>query len=124
MTDEPRTEIRTLTARDYIRAIQAELRQPADLTLDRAADLLMQATALIGNVADEIRVADAAYAARLLAELDCSEKANRAKIRAETSVEYQRARQAKDAEKLLIETVRSLKVFLRVKQDEWREGNR
>lgn len=106
------------TIRGIVRSYQREIQQASDLLPDRAAELLTQLCALIGNCNDEIRVADAAFAAVLLACLDSEEKANRARIRAETSPEYQRKREARDTKELVLELVRSLKYFLRAKSDE------
>lgn len=105
------------TIREMIRTMQIEIRD-TDLLPDRAADLLRAAAALIGNVNDEIRHADVTYAHVLLRELETSTKANRARIRAETSPEYLRKREARDTKELVIELIRSLKYFLRAKADE------
>ena len=107
------------TVRDLVRAIQREVRD-TDLQPDRAADLLTKLTALIGNIADEQRDADAAYAVVLLRLLESEEAASRAKIRAETTPEYARKREARDMRELAIELIRSLKAYLRTKQDEMR----
>jgi hypothetical protein len=104
--------------REYVRACQVEIRDTSDLLPDRAAELLMMLSSLLGNVNDEIRAADAEYAGVLLAHLDSETKANRAKIRAETSVEYQRKQEARDTKELVLELVRSLKYYLRSKSDE------
>ena len=80
----------------------------------------MRAAARVGNCADEIRQADVAFANVLLKELDASEHANRAKIRAETSPEYLRKREARDAKEFVVEMVRSLKYFLRTAEEEMR----
>lgn len=101
-----------------VRAAQAEIRDTEDLLPDRAAALLNLLSSLIGNVNDEIRQADAAYAVKLLDCLNSSEKANRAKILAETSPEYDRKRQARDTKELVLELARSLKYFLKAKSDE------
>lgn len=112
-----------MTVRGLIRAMQREIGNPAqELHPDRAAELLVRLTALLGNCADEIREADAAYAVVLLQHLESSEAANRAKIRAETSPEFQRKREARDTKELAIELSRSLKYFLRAKAEEMRHG--
>ena len=105
------------TVRELIHAIQQEIRE-TDLLPDRAADLLRQAAALLGNCNDEIRAADYSYNLVLLRAFESEEKANRAKIRAETSPEYLRKREARDTRELLLEMLRSLKYFLRAKADE------
>lgn len=107
-----------MTVRDLVRSYQREIQQTADLLPDRAAELLTKLTALMGNVNDEIREADAEYATVLLGYLDSEEKANRARIRAETSPAYQRKREARDTKELIVELSRSLKYFLRVKSEE------
>lgn len=109
-----------MTVRDMVRQIQVEIRDTPDLQPDRAAELLNRLTALVGNVNDEIREADAEYARVLLAHLESETVANRAKIRAETTAEYQRKREARDIKELCIELARSLKYFLRAKADEMR----
>jgi hypothetical protein len=106
------------SVRDLIRSAQAEIRSTSDLQPDRAAELLMQLTALIGNCSDEIRAADAEYAVTLLHCLDTEAKANRARIRAEISPEYRRRQEARNAKELAVELCRSLKFFLKAKSDE------
>lgn len=107
-----------MTVRDLVRSLQREIRDTPDLLPDRAADILTQLASLLGNCNDEIRAADAAYAAVLLGYLESESKANRARIRAEISPEYQRKREARDTKELVIELVRSLKYFLRSKSEE------
>jgi hypothetical protein len=108
-----------MTVRELVRQAQTEIRDTSDLLPDRAAELLNQLASLVGNVNDEIRAADAAYAVVLLACLESETKANRARIRAEISPEYQRKREARDTRELVVELSRSLKYFLKCKSDEW-----
>ena len=108
-----------MTIREMIHGYQKEIRD-SDLQPERAAELLTKLTALMGNTNDEIREADAAYAVVLLKCLDTEEKANRAKIRAEISPEYQRKREARDTKELVLELVRSLRHYLRCLQEEMR----
>lgn len=106
-----------MTVRELIRQMQIEIRD-TDLQPDRAAELLTKLTALIGNCNDEIRESDMAFNEVLLKHLDADEAANRAKIRAQTTPEYLRAREAKDTKELAVELSRSLKYFLRAKTEE------
>lgn len=109
------------SVRGLIRDIQIELRDgSAELHPDHAAGLLTQLTALLGNINEEIRAADMEYAVVLLQHLDTEDSANRAKIRAETSAEYLRKREARDTKELALEMIRSLKYFLRCKEEEMR----
>ena len=108
------------TVRDMIREIQRETLSPADLTPDRAAELLVRLSALFANVTEEIRLADAEYAVTLLHFLDTEKKANRARIRAEISPEFARKQEARNVKECVVELVRSLKFFLRAKEEEMR----
>lgn len=105
--------------RGLVRAMQLEIRD-SELQPDRAADLLTQLTALLGNCNDEIREADLAYSRVLLACMESYEAANRARIEAETTPEYQRKREARDTKELTVELIRSLKYYLKSKQEEMR----
>lgn len=112
-----------MTVRDLVAGMQREIRD-TDLSRERACTLLAKLSALIGNCNDEIREADAEYAVVLLQYLDTEDKANRARIRAETSPEFQRKRQARDTRELVIELVRSLKYLIRSMSEEMRlSGN-
>lgn len=108
-----------MTVREIVHACQREVRD-TDLQPDRAAELLNRLSAMLGNVNDEIRIADAEYAAKLLFHLETAEKANRARIIAECSPEYQRKREARDTKELVVEMMRSLKYFIKAKSDEMR----
>jgi hypothetical protein len=108
-----------MTIREMVAAAQVEMRD-TDLQPERAAVLLAKLTALIGNVNAEIREAEVAYAVVLLKHLDGEEAANRAKIRAETTPEFMRKREARDTKELVTESVRSLKYILRAAEEEMR----
>jgi len=107
------------SVRDLVRRIQGELRDGA-LTPDLARESLVTLTALIGNVNDELRMADHAFKVVLLRCLDVHSKANRARIEAEVSPEYQRAREAKDTGTLVQEMIRSCRAYLRSLDEEMR----
>lgn len=106
-----------MSVRELIETYRRELRDE-DVPPLRGAELLQKLTALLGNVLEEIRTSEAAFNLVLLAFLDSDEAANRAQIRAKTTTEYARAREAQDTQKLLMELIRSLKIILRVQQDE------
>lgn len=107
------------TIREIIAEFQREVRD-TDLLPQRAASILSKLSALMGNVNDEIRKRDLEYSLVLLKELESEEKANRAKIRAECSKEYQDKRQARDTKDLVVEMIGSLKYFLRSKEEEYK----
>lgn len=106
--------------RERVKAAQREIRDGGELLPMRATQLLMELTALLGNCSEEIRDADTAYATVLLRELDANAKANRAKIRAETSDEFARKREARDTKELVYELISSLKYLLRAMGEEMR----
>jgi hypothetical protein len=105
------------TVREMVKLIQAEMLSTCDLTPDRASEMLNQATALMGNCMDERRLADAAYKVILLHSLRTNEKANRAKIEAETSPQYARWQEACDTFKLTEQMIISLRQFLRTQSE-------
>jgi hypothetical protein len=114
------TTVRGTTVRGLVRDIQREVLESADLQPDRAAELLNHLTALLGNCNDELRASDLEYKRVLLACLKTNEAANRARIEAETSPEYVRRQEAQHLKELTIELIRSLKMFLKSKQEEMR----
>lgn len=108
-----------MTVRDLVHAIQIEVRD-SELPPERAAHLLAKLSALIGHCNVEIRIADAEYAACLLRCLESESKANRARIVAETTPEYQRRREARDTKELAESMIGSLKYLLRSYEAEMR----
>lgn len=108
-----------LTVRERVRTIQAELRDGA-LSPDLTRESLVTLTALLGNVHDEQRTADHEYKLVLLGCLQGDEAANRARIRAEVTPQYQRSREAKDTADLVVEMIRSCKAYLRSLDEEMR----
>jgi hypothetical protein len=107
------------TIRDRVREIQKQLRDGA-LTPDMARESLVTLTALLGNVADEQREADHGYKLVLLDCMRTESKANRARIVAETTPAYIRARTAKDTATLVTEMIRSCRAYLRSLDEEMR----
>lgn len=107
-----------MNVREQVAAFQAELID--DLPPARAREVLVKLTALYGYCLKEVREADHAYAVVLLRFLDADEAASRAKIRAETSLEYLRKREAHDTTEIVLESMRSLKVMLRSIDEEMR----
>ena len=108
-----------MTVRERIKKIQKQVLAGA-FTPDMARENLMQLTALMGIVNDEQRQADHDYKLVLLKHSEGDEKVNRATIRAEVTPEYQRAREAKDTEKLVVEMIRSCKAYLKSLDEEMR----
>lgn len=96
-----------MTVREHVRAAQKELAQGTP-ELFRARMLYAELTALTGNIQDELRAAEAAYTAHLLACLETEGKANRATIKSQTSPEWARKREAEDTLTLCERMVKTL----------------
>lgn len=108
-----------MSVRERIKKIQAELRDGA-LTPDLTRESLVTLTALLGNVADEQREADHEFKLILLGCMQTEKKANRARIAAEVTPQFIRAREAKDTATLVIEMIRSCRAYLRSLDEEMR----
>lgn len=115
----PSPAVGMTSVRSMVKEIQREV-VTGELLPERASSLLLRLTALLGSCSEEIREADATYAQVLLTYLDTETKANRAKIRAEVTPEYQRKREARDTHDLIVELIRSLRQFLRTLSEEMR----
>jgi len=109
-----------MTIREMIIKYQNEISNENDLTPDRASEILVKLSALLGNIADEITRTEVAYNRVLLEKLNSETKANRAKILAETTSEYEEKLNARNTKEVAIELIRSLKYFLKAKEDEYR----
>jgi len=108
-----------MTVRERVAEIQRKMRDGSPSPED-AREWLSTLTSLLGNCAEEIRYAELAYNHTLMRYLDQEQKANRARILAETSPEYLRKREARDTHELVVEMVRSLKYILRSTEEEMR----
>lgn len=110
-----------MSVRDIVKEIQSEVHSE-NLLPDRASELLNKLSSIYGNVLDRIQQTEFAYNNVLLSNLDKEKTANKAKIRAEISQEYQDFVEAKNTEKLVTKMMSSLKVFIKQKQEEFRMG--
>lgn len=112
MTESP-------SVRDLVNGIRNEVRA-GELLPGRAADLAAQLSALLGNISAEIRKADMAFNVVYLRCLSEHKAANRARVHAEVTPEYQEKREANDLFKVAVEMIRSLRKL----QDTYREEMR
>lgn len=110
------------TIRERVTDIQNEI-LAGNLTPARASEMMVELSAVFGNINDEIRTRDVEYNKVLLIYYESETKANRAKIKAETSPEYSAKRVARDTKELTVELIRSLKYFLRSAEEEYRAGS-
>lgn len=108
----------TKSIRQIVQDIQTELAN-GNLEPDRASEILVTLTAVLGNITDEILLRDVEYNKILLGLYDSEKTANRAKIKAEVSPEYIAKQEARNTKEKVIEMIRSLKYYLRTKQEEY-----
>ena len=107
--------------REMIREYENEILK-GDLLPIRASEMLIEMSALLGNVLDKITETEMLYNQVLLKNYDSEKTANRAKIKSEITDEFKNMRDAKNTEKVLLEVIRGLKYFLRMKEDEYKAG--
>lgn len=108
----------TQSIRERINAYQGEI-LAGDLLPERAAIILNELSALYGNILDRIKDTEMIYNKVLLKHLEEEQKANRAKIKAEITDEYQDLKDATNTEKVAIQMIRSLSKFLKAKENEY-----
>lgn len=111
-----------LTIRERISSYQSEILK-GNLLPARAAEILTEMSALLGNINEEITQRDIAYNKVLLDKLESEKSANKAKIMAGITPEYEAMRVARNTEKVAIEVIRSLKYFLRTQEEELRQSS-
>jgi hypothetical protein len=109
------------TIREYITLYQNEILK-GNLLPQRAAEILTEISALLGNLNDEITKRDIEYNKILLECYNKETTANRAKIKANITPEYESMRTARNTKELAIELIRSLKYFLKSQEEERIEG--
>lgn len=106
--------VRELLAKARIEVING------NLTPIRTGELAAQLSALLGNIGDEQRGAEMAYNRVFAQCLDEHGKANRAEIAARLTPEYERLIEARNAEKVTLEMVRSLRRLQDTQSNEMR----
>ena len=105
------------TIREIITENQNEILK-GNLLPQRAAEIMTELSAVIGNLNDEITKRDMEYNKVLLEWYDKESTANRAKIRANITPEYEAMRMARNTKELAVELIRSLKYFLKSAEEE------
>ena len=108
--------------RDMVVDYQNKIASKDDLQPEKAAKYMTELSALLGNINDRIKETELAYNKKLLQCYESEEKANRAKILAETSQEYDDKLTAKNVKEVAIQMIGSLKYYLRAKEQEYRLG--
>lgn len=109
-----------VTARDHIEAIRRTVRDAKDLPPTQASELLNKLTALLGNVLTEVRERELAYRTVYAECRRRFEKANAAKIEAESTPQYAAWLEAKDIKVITEQLIVSLRASVRLHTEEMR----
>jgi len=110
------------TYRDIVSKIAIEVYSDT-LLPERAVDLRRELSAIYGNVLDVIQTTELAYNTVLLSFLDAEKAASKARIKANTTQEYQNFINAKNTEKMLLKMMSSLNTFITSKKEEYKTGS-
>jgi hypothetical protein len=110
-----------MTIREMIIEYQNEITN-TELFPDRAAEILVKLSSLLGNITDEITRTEMTFNRLLNSLLDSEPKANRAKIKAECSPEYEVWLNAKNTFIVANELIKSLKYFIRLKTEDYKHS--
>lgn len=111
-----------MTIREYIEKYQNEILK-GNLLPERAAEILTEISALLGNINAQITETEINYNLVLKKCFDSEKTANRAKIEAGTTQEFREMKEARNTKELAIEMMRSLKYLLKAMEEE-RQGTR
>ncbi len=115
-------EEKVLTIRERIQQYSSEILSK-NYTPQRVAEILLEASAIYSNVLEEVKQRDIAYNKLLLDCLDSEKTANRARIKANITPEYELMRDAHNAEKVILEMTKNAKKWLRMQEEEYRMGS-
>ena len=107
-----------MSIRERVRSLQGTML--GEMTPALARNSLVQLTGLQGLAAEHLRMCDLAYKRVLAGKLAEFDKANRATIDAETSVQYADYREAKDVHESIKQMIVSCRAYLRSLDEEMR----
>lgn len=109
------------TVRGLIQSIQVEVRD-TELDPSRAAELVTKLTVLYASVLDVVTKREMEFNEVLSGLMDEDMPANRAKIRAQATDQYQALQEARNVEKSTLQLIQSLKTLVKLRQEEMRLG--
>ena len=107
--------------RDSIRKILSDTWANNDMQPMEASDKLIKLSAMLGNVGDAIVQYERSYARIKIDKMleDTKMPTSKVEILCQDTDQYQQLREAKELQRAMIEAIRSLKVFIRVREDEF-----
>jgi uncharacterized protein YlzI (FlbEa/FlbD family) len=103
--------------KNKIIALRNEI-QDGNLDPYRVSEMLVELTSLFANANEEVIDASLEYNRKLLVISEDSESVAKAKLKAETTEEWRRKRQAENLKEWCVEMIRSLKYFIKSKIEE------
>lgn len=108
------------TIREIINEYRSKLLHISDLQKEEAATILVELSVLYGNCIEEIRKRDQEYITKLL-EILQTEKMSvaKAQILVQNTNEWTNREIARGTKEALLEMIRSLKLYVRSKGEEW-----
>lgn len=113
-----------MTITKQIDEYRKRIAQSGNLTLDEASQMLVELSALLGNIDEEIRESERLYLNKLATLLnDQKMTVARADILVKLTDEYQRFNKAKGYQKFTLEMIRGLKYRCRALEGELEVSN-
>ncbi len=107
-----------MSIRERIKEIQKQLRENV-ITPQLARESQITLSALYGSVCEALTDADVKYKRVIADAFEAEGKANRAKMRAERSMEYADLQMLKATEKTVLEMIRSCRAAMRSMEKEY-----
>lgn len=111
-----------MTTSEQVDQYRNEVHKIKELTPVRASEILVDLTALFGNINTEIRKTAMEYNQVLAIKLKQNNSVAYAKVLAEITEEFSKWKEAKDRKEELLEMIRGLKFYLKSQEQEFREA--
>jgi len=110
-----------MTIRENIKELLASIWNSPDMQPMEASDKLIKLSAMLGNIGDAIVGFEQAYAQIKIDKMleDSKLPISKIEILCQVTDEYRQLREAKELQRATIEAVRSLKVFIKVRENEY-----
>ena len=110
--------------REQIRELLNVIWQNADMQPLEASEKLIKLSALLGNVGDNLVKLERSYAQKKISYMQDNPKwpMSKVEIFAQDTDEYQDLRETKELQKSVVEACRALKVFIRVREEEYQNS--
>lgn len=108
--------------KEIIEKYRLELTSIKDLTVGRASEILVELSALLGSIVEEIREKDMAYINSVAYFYQQNERPSMVKIKLLTSQKYNEKIEARDNKSICSALIKSLTFYLKIKAEELKES--